>query len=75
MVLLRPGVAAHMWDAVEATLALDILPSGIASLVIGLEDFDDLFVVGLVICYKYRFHFPVSNFFFFLFSCPEQRAQ
>ena len=49
---LGPRMAAQMRDAVNATPSLDVLPGGIAPLAVGLEDLDDLLVIGLVVCYK-----------------------
>ena len=63
MVLLGPGVVAKAGESVESPLALDIGPAGVAPLVVGLQDLDDLVAVGLVVAYEYTFHCLASFFF------------
>ena len=57
MVLGRPGTVSNMGLAVHSTATSDFFPLGLPPLPEGLKGLDDLFVVGLIIGYEYRFHF------------------
>ena len=62
MVEFGPRVVAETREAIEAALALHVLPAGESALAVGGEQFYNLFVVRLVIGDEHRFHFR----FFFL---------